>query len=260
MTSESIYQFIHICSQRFNNKYDYSLVKFNKLSDKITIICPHHGKFTQVAGDHKRSKLGCYMCNKSYPKCTKTKRTISSVKTDFIKVHGQIYDYSLVEDTKTRNKVTIICKKHGKFNQSINSHLCGQGCPTCAIANRTPSVKSYTYTFPSGNKYQVQGYEPRVIDSLLKEGYTEDMLQLKDRAAVKYFWDSSDGYGDDKWHWYFPDIVIPSENKIIEVKSTFSYDGRGARPDWKSKNLAKKKYCIKAGYSFEFRILDEKRL
>jgi hypothetical protein len=54
---------------------------------------------------------------------------------DFIsnakKIHKNEYDYSMVDYKGNKLKVVIVCKKHGKFHQKPNSHLCGQGCPIC---------------------------------------------------------------------------------------------------------------------------------
>jgi len=113
-----------------------------------------------------------------------------------------------------------------------------------------------TYTFPSGNSYRVQGNEPLAINMLLESGYSESQIDLKNRPSIKYFWSHSDGYGDDKWHIYFPDIFLPNENKILEIKSSWTYDGNGSKPDWLSKNLAKKEGTVLAGYSFQFWIID----
>lgn len=56
-------------------------------------------------------------------------------KEEFIKKcidkHGDRYDYSLVEYVNTRTKISIICKKHGKFTQLPKAHYLGQGCPRC---------------------------------------------------------------------------------------------------------------------------------
>lgn len=46
---------------------------------------------------------------------------------------GNIYDYSLVEYLGSKTKVKIICKEHGIFEQSPNSHLSkNYGCPKCS--------------------------------------------------------------------------------------------------------------------------------
>ena len=48
-----------------------------------------------------------------------------------IKIHGDKYDYSKVEYKNTREKVIIICKKHGEFLQTPSKHLSGHNCSKC---------------------------------------------------------------------------------------------------------------------------------
>jgi len=50
---------------------------------------------------------------------------------DFIKKHGNKYDYSLVDYVNAIEKVKIICEKHGIFEITPNSHLNGAGCYKC---------------------------------------------------------------------------------------------------------------------------------
>lgn len=45
--------------------------------------------------------------------------------------HGDRYDYSHTVYTSSRDKVEIICKTHGPFEQRASSHLDGCGCPMC---------------------------------------------------------------------------------------------------------------------------------
>lgn len=51
-------------------------------------------------------------------------------------VHGDKYDYSKVEYNGNRKKVTIICPKHGEFEQEPINHLHKHGCPYCAGSAR----------------------------------------------------------------------------------------------------------------------------
>jgi very-short-patch-repair endonuclease len=47
-------------------------------------------------------------------------------------VHGDKYDYSLVEYINAKTKVKIICPKHGIFEQTPNNHISNKnGCPKC---------------------------------------------------------------------------------------------------------------------------------
>ena len=56
-----------------------------------------------------------------------TDKFIEKLKT----IHGDIYDYSLVDYTNAHAKIKIICKVHGVFEQAAHSHLRGYGCPKC---------------------------------------------------------------------------------------------------------------------------------
>jgi very-short-patch-repair endonuclease len=60
----------------------------------------------------------------------KQKTTEQFIKEAITK-HGDKYDYSKVVYTKKDNKIIIICKKHGDFEQCANSHLLGYGCQKC---------------------------------------------------------------------------------------------------------------------------------
>jgi len=44
------------------------------------------------------------------------------------KIHGDKYDYSLVDYKKSHIKIKIICKKHGIFEQLPYQHTNGHGC------------------------------------------------------------------------------------------------------------------------------------
>ncbi len=43
------------------NKYDYSKTKYTRSAGKVTIGCPHHGFFDQVANSHLQG-MGCFKC------------------------------------------------------------------------------------------------------------------------------------------------------------------------------------------------------
>jgi hypothetical protein len=122
--SLSLKEFIKRAKKIHKNKYDYSQVIYNGLKEKIKIICPKHGVFWQISDSHLRN-CGCKKCSGNYKSNSK----------DFIKkskkIHGNKYNYSLVNYKNAYTKIIIICKKHGTFKQKPNSHLCGYGCFKC---------------------------------------------------------------------------------------------------------------------------------
>ncbi len=60
----------------------------------------------------------------------RTKTTQEFIQ-DARKIHGDKYDYSLVEYINSKTKLTIICKEHGEFGRIANDHLSGHGCQKC---------------------------------------------------------------------------------------------------------------------------------
>lgn len=108
------------------------------------------------------------------------------------------------------------------------------------------SKKYKEYKMPSGIIKKVQGYEPFALDELVKS-YTEEQLKTdrKDVPRVEYMM-------EEKKHFYFPDIYIPHENKIIEVKSTWTFNKKN------DITMAKAKSCKDKGYCFELWVYDGK--
>jgi len=106
-----------------NNKYKYDFSNFKDKHSKIAIICPKHGRFKQVANSHQ-SGIGC-------PKCGGSKRLTTEEFINRSNIHDSKYDYSLTKYKSAHKKVKIICPEHGKFEQTPNSHLRGNGCVKC---------------------------------------------------------------------------------------------------------------------------------
>lgn len=87
-------------------------------------------------------------------------------------VHGDSYDYSLVDYINNRINVTLICKVHGQFEQSPNSHLQGSGCKDC-------------------------GYNKIKIDNLLSKEEFEKRCYEKFNNIYSYNMDNYKGLSSD---------------------------------------------------------------
>ena len=116
--------FIEKCKVIHNNKYDYSKTIYNKINEKILIICKKHGIFQQSASMHLRGQ-GCPMC------ANKNINTEKFIEKS-LSVHGNIYSYDKTVYISAKNKILITCKKHGDFYQTPDAHIRGQGCPKCS--------------------------------------------------------------------------------------------------------------------------------
>lgn len=105
--------------------YDYTKTNYTGNAGVITIGCKIHGDFTQVASEHMRGR-GCNQCSKE------NKRDSSETAIQqFVEVHGDTYDYSLVEYINNKTDVKVICKTHGVFEVRPGNHKNGTGCPKC---------------------------------------------------------------------------------------------------------------------------------
>ena len=116
-----------------NNKYQYINTKYISSSKKVDIFCPKHGMFQQTPYNHLQGK-NCKFCGYDIIKQKKlntTENFINKAKN----IHLEKYDYSKTNYISAHCKIIIICKNHGEFLQTPNSHLNGSGCIKCRYNN-----------------------------------------------------------------------------------------------------------------------------
>jgi hypothetical protein len=125
----SVEDFISKARKIHGDKYDYSKVEYVNNETMICIVCPEHGEFWQKPIDHLRGSecQKCSRINGSLKQRLNTEKFIEKAR----EVHGNKYDYSMTRYITAKEKVCIICPKHGEFWQEANSHIKGCGCPVC---------------------------------------------------------------------------------------------------------------------------------
>lgn len=139
---------------------------------RVAWICPNNPEHKWV-NTIKSVSLG-YGC----PKCSKryhmdTEEWIKAAK----KVHGSKYDYSKVVFVNAKTPVTIICPKHGEFQQVPSEHLSGKGCRYCSHQAFHPSESLAVVCPEVASQWD---YEMNK-DS----GYTPETIGID---SVKQFW------------------------------------------------------------------------
>lgn len=138
-------EFIHKASLIHGDKYDYSKVQFKKAIEKVIIICKTHGDFKLTPNKHLSRADGCKICGRELigDKLRKTTEDfVKEAKLKHVDENGvPIYHYEKVDYKNNGTKVSIICKKHGIFNQTPGNHLYGYGCKKCRNDNSGSSQR-----------------------------------------------------------------------------------------------------------------------
>ena len=151
-------EFITKAKEVHGDKYDYSKVIYIRKRDKVAIICPIHGEFNQLAGNHLRGQ-GCPKCGKEYCK-NKFKNNYTHFIQESTKRFGKKFDFPNIktEYENSHSKITIKCKKCGNiFIKRAGDHLTSKkgGCKNC---KKQPKQKRHP------NKYT-----PKLTKEIAKE-------------------------------------------------------------------------------------------
>ena len=117
------------------------------------------------------------------------------------------------------------------------------------------SHKFKKYPLPSGRIDLIQGYEPYALDELLQNGIQEEDIITSMNIQHEFYYDKEGkSFKKGEGSRYYPDIFIPSQNKFIEVKSTYTYEAK------LEVVLLKQKAVKDAGYRCEIWIYKEKQI
>ncbi|MCH5167469.1 MAG: zinc ribbon domain-containing protein [Erysipelotrichales bacterium] len=139
-------EFLEITKERFPSiTINLSTIRYNQgnfsnghhicLNKLIECDCKKHGKFKCFPISFINKKYVCPRCRKNYSNLQNVKHG-ENRRNSFVesarKIHGNKYDYSLVNTSGRLSKIEIVCPIHGSFMQMPSMHLRGEGCPICA--------------------------------------------------------------------------------------------------------------------------------
>ena len=125
MRKKTLGEFIYEARKVHGEKYDYSKVFYESSLKKVCIVCPEHGEFWQIPYNHLKGAQ-CPKCRAMSSRSNKEKFVAKCRE-----VYGDLYDYSKVEYVHNKQKVCVICPKHGEFWVTPNNHMRGSRCPAC---------------------------------------------------------------------------------------------------------------------------------
>jgi hypothetical protein len=185
---------------------------------------------------------------------TKTKESKDKCKNNCLEKYG-VDHYSKTQNFKEK-VITTSLEKYGvdhysktqEFKEKVISTSLTKYGVNHPMQNKyisyNQSKKCYNlkhFIFPCGKIVQYQGYENFALTDLINEGYTSnDIITCRKDVPEIWYYDLNNNK-----HRYFADIFIPKINKIIEVKSKWTYNIK--------KDIIKLKAnaCIKDGFDYE---------
>lgn len=121
--------------------WNYSKSIYINAKTKLIITCKIHGEFLQCPNNHLQGS-GCPDCGKILNSLNRTK-SLGYFISEAIKVHGNLYSYVKSVYTGVANKLIIICKIHGDFEQTAGNHLMGRGCQKCSQETRKSNESEF---------------------------------------------------------------------------------------------------------------------
>lgn len=182
-------------------KYTYENTVYSGSANNLLVTCPVHGDWSVIARSHLQNGTGCSACANT--RLLTTPKFIVKAKA----LHGSDYDYSLVDYVNYDTPIRVLCKKHGEFIQTPDSHLQGKGCSLCA--NIGPS------------KPQLE------IHEFLSQ-YTEARLEHRFEGSTKRY-----------------DIFLPEKNLAVEYNGLYWHSSRTQKRD--TKELEKHTHSLRHG-------------
>lgn len=126
-------EFIEKAREIHGDKYSYEKAVYTGCTKPLIVTCPLHGDFEITPHKHISGKHGCPECGKLLRAAKRNKgaQFVERAKA----IHGDKYNYSLVDYKTCKDPVEIICNTCGKhFPQTPDNHINLQrGCPFCGM-------------------------------------------------------------------------------------------------------------------------------
>ena len=252
-------------SRKDTNLARYGVENFSQHKDfvekrKATTLERYGVEFASQSSIIKEKKKQTSLANFGVEHPSQTKEFQEKSKKTFMERYGGIRA-SHCQKTKDKVKSTSL-ERFGQTNAMKNESIkekYRQGClesfgfesplqnPEISEKMMKSCFNLKEYTFPSGKVVQIQGYERFGINDLLNiEKLGEDDIIVSRKEVPEIWYDDVDGINRR----YFVDLYIPSQNRCIEIKSSWTVK--------KDYVFEKQKAMKDAGYKCEIWVYDDK--
>jgi len=157
-------EFIKICSEKHDHKYDYSKVKYTKSINTVNIICPDHGEFILKASLHLNG-TGCQKCSPNIFGKARYKDKSAII------YYVYFPDYNLYKIGITRND------PYKRFASEIKDGIKIEVLNTKFFEDGEKAYELEQYILSRYNKFQYTG--ERILYSGNTELFVENVLNFK---------------------------------------------------------------------------------
>lgn len=149
-----------------------------------------------------------------------------------LKANYGVENPSQNSDIQAKKVATFM--KHYGFPHHFQNPMMFRILQKGRLSKKTVELQGKTFVF--------QGAEGKVLKELLKSGVAVCSIETDPTKMPAIWYTRSNG----KKARYYPDIFIPEQNWLIEVKSMWTFMVQ------KEDNLRKREACLKAGFKFNF--------
>lgn len=193
----------------------------SEYSKKTLHSCRKHGEFEAWPESILLTQYGCPSCAAEKKIARHDRLTQSQFRKCLKEVNPTIRHIGVYVNRTT--KTEFRCRNCGYEWSTVPEAVLREkrrtGCNACFVTSARSNWNGTVFKeYRLGRRtVQVRGYEPQALDYLLSKGYQPNQIFVgKDVPRIRY-------YHDGKARWYYPDIWIPHENLIVEVKSTYFF-------------------------------------
>ena len=223
-----------------------------------------YGTICSLQNEEVRKKTDITNLEKYGTTCTAQSEIIKQIIIESnIKKYG-VDNYAKTQECKDKVKNTCLerfgteyyLQSNNKKEKSKNTCFDKYGVeypmqvPEIAEISAINSFSRKEYILPSGKKINIQGYENFGLEKLLYDELIDevDIITSKKEVPVLWYYDESNNK-----HRHFVDIYIKSQNRCIEIKSTWTANKK------KDCIFLKQKYAKEAGYGYEIWVFDKNK-
>ena len=169
-----------------------------------------HGTEYSIGSSIVQSKIRATLMNKyGFPSCLSDKTVQEQIKQTVLEKYN-VTHIMKSDIVKNNYKATCMLKYNTEYPM--------QNAEYAAQASKQ-AYNAKDYVFPSGRIDRIQGYEHMALNDLLQKYHIDEDDIATARDEVPEIWYND---ADGQLHRYYVDIFIKSQNKCIEVKSTWT--------------------------------------